>query len=159
MEHLLASRPFRVDEVVHMYDALLQEATEMLKLPGAEDVEEVSTLVQVSLHRFLVAFCKYRVGLMWPDLIHHDPSTSSFLWMVFVLEWIAGRIPRGTHDWRKFLNPNDLAQKMGKKSLSLLETSGIVLQSVSLSKGKVLPLFKESKTRKSGVYAGAAVKL
>ena len=43
-----------------------------------------------------------------------------------------GRIPRGTHDWDKFLTPEDLATHLRAASLTVIDTTGL---SFSLSRG------------------------
>lgn len=36
-----------------------------------------------------------------------------------------GRIPRGTHDWSRFLTPDDLTALLGDQGLSVIETRGL----------------------------------
>lgn len=95
-------------------------------------------------------------GLFLFDTI--NKTWFSFLWMIVALEWIAGRIPRGTHDWRKFIRPADLQTKLIELQFAPLGFAGIVMRSVSLSQGRIVPRFKESSSRCKGLYVGAAEK-
>lgn len=46
-----------------------------------------------------------------------------------------GQIPKGTHDWHKFLTPEELTQMLGKAGLEVRDVTGL---SVSPSRGFVL---------------------
>ena len=93
-------------------------------------------------------------GLFLYDTI--NKNTFSFLWMIVALEWISGRIPRGTHDWRKFIKPETLHLKLTEKSFLPLEQNGVGLGSLAVSKWKILPKFKLSKQNMIGLYVGVA---
>jgi 2-polyprenyl-6-hydroxyphenyl methylase/3-demethylubiquinone-9 3-methyltransferase len=41
-------------------------------------------------------------------------------------EYVLGWLPRGTHDWRKFVTPAELATALGRGGLAAGETSGVV---------------------------------
>jgi 2-polyprenyl-6-hydroxyphenyl methylase/3-demethylubiquinone-9 3-methyltransferase len=43
----------------------------------------------------------------------------------FGAEYILGWLPRGTHDWNRFLAPTDLRTKLEKSGLSILKTQGV----------------------------------
>ncbi|NBX16269.1 MAG: 3-demethylubiquinone-9 3-O-methyltransferase [Proteobacteria bacterium] len=79
----------------------------------------------------------------------------SFVWMIVALEWIAGRIPRGTHDWRKFIRPSELNEMIIAAGLTGLGQSGIVIDKVNVSAFRLKPAFRLS-PRMSTVYVGAA---
>jgi 2-polyprenyl-6-hydroxyphenyl methylase/3-demethylubiquinone-9 3-methyltransferase len=36
-----------------------------------------------------------------------------------------GRIPRGTHDWDKFLTPDELCARLSEAGLEVIDTTGI----------------------------------
>lgn len=40
----------------------------------------------------------------------------------YVLRWV----PRGTHDWQKFVRPSEMATELGSRGLTVTDTSGIV---------------------------------
>lgn len=41
-------------------------------------------------------------------------------------EYVLGWLPRGTHDWRKFLRPSELARSLRRNGLEVTELSGVV---------------------------------
>lgn len=41
-------------------------------------------------------------------------------------EYVLGWLPRGTHDWRKFVTPEELARALGRGGLAKGETAGVV---------------------------------
>ncbi len=53
-------------------------------------------------------------------------TARSFLLAVVGAEYILGWIPRGTHDWRKFVRPSELILGLGRNRLCALETTGFV---------------------------------
>jgi 2-polyprenyl-6-hydroxyphenyl methylase/3-demethylubiquinone-9 3-methyltransferase len=95
-------------------------------------------------------------GLFLYDTINR--TVFSFLWMIVALEWISGRIPRGTHDWRKFIPPKELEKKLVDGGFHSLKQGGIHVASVGWSQFALRPNFKVSETSKRGLYVGAAVK-
>jgi 2-polyprenyl-6-hydroxyphenyl methylase/3-demethylubiquinone-9 3-methyltransferase len=40
-------------------------------------------------------------------------------------EYVLGWLPKGTHDWRKFVRPSELEAAMRASNLSLIETTGV----------------------------------
>lgn len=79
----------------------------------------------------------------------------SFVWMIIALEWVSGRIPRGTHDWRKFIRPEELKVLLNAHGFTHLGQSGLSIEKINLSKFTLKPHFRLS-TRMSAVYVGAA---
>ncbi|MEY3901140.1 MAG: hypothetical protein RL189_446 [Pseudomonadota bacterium] len=94
-------------------------------------------------------------GLFFYDTINR--TTFSFLWMIVALEWISGRIPRGTHDWRKFIRPHELLDLLNKNGFKPTEQAGLNISSLTMEKFRIKPKFKITR-RMSGVYVGAAVR-
>jgi 2-polyprenyl-6-hydroxyphenyl methylase/3-demethylubiquinone-9 3-methyltransferase len=82
----------------------------------------------------------------------------SFLWMIVALEWLSGRIPRGTHDWRKFIRPQEMKSLLVKHGFSSVGQVGLRVARFRLSAFKVTPEFKISE-RQSCLYAGVAIRL
>jgi len=54
--------------------------------------------------------------------------------MITIGESIGG-IPKGTHDWRKFLNPEELARLLDNAGLEVIDSSGL---SFSPARGFIL---------------------
>jgi len=95
-------------------------------------------------------------GLFLYDTI--NKTFFSFLWMILVLEWIAGRIPRGTHDWRKFIKPQLMSAKLKHFGFTDVEQKGIVLSGVRFAAWGLIPRFGISARQKRGLYVGVARK-
>ncbi|NBW82985.1 3-demethylubiquinone-9 3-O-methyltransferase [bacterium] len=94
-------------------------------------------------------------GLFLYDTINR--TAFSFAWMIVALEWISGRIPRGTHDWRKFIRPDDLTQMLSRSGFSPKGQVGINIGSLEFTGLKLKPKFRLGSSM-SGVYAGAALR-
>ena len=92
-------------------------------------------------------------GLFLYDTINRN--VFSFLWMIVALEWVSGRIPRGTHDWRKFIRPAEIRDRLQSCGFESLEQAGITINGLKFSKFDLQPTFKVGK-RMTGVYVGAA---
>lgn len=45
----------------------------------------------------------------------------------YVLRWV----PRGTHDWNKFVRPSEMAAELGRRGLTVADTSGLVFHPLS----------------------------
>jgi 2-polyprenyl-6-hydroxyphenyl methylase/3-demethylubiquinone-9 3-methyltransferase len=96
-------------------------------------------------------------GLFLYDTINR--TIFSLLWMVVALEWISGRIPRGTHDWRKFIRPSELENLLSGIGFHHLKQGGIHISSVKRSGFALRPVFKVTENNKRGLYLGAAEKI
>lgn len=60
-----------------------------------------------------------------------DRTPTSFLIAIIGAEYIARLLPRGTHDYRQFLRPSELAALLRKAGLVLDEISGIAYNPLS----------------------------
>ncbi|HLF58613.1 MAG TPA: bifunctional 2-polyprenyl-6-hydroxyphenol methylase/3-demethylubiquinol 3-O-methyltransferase UbiG [Alphaproteobacteria bacterium] len=52
-------------------------------------------------------------------------TLKSYLLAVVGAEYVLGWLPRGTHDWRKFVRPSELAQELRRRGLEVVELSGV----------------------------------
>jgi 2-polyprenyl-6-hydroxyphenyl methylase/3-demethylubiquinone-9 3-methyltransferase len=95
-------------------------------------------------------------GLFLYDTI--NKTLFSFLWMILLLEWVAGRIPRGTHDWFKFIKPKVLTEKLAQLGFSETNQKGIVLSGIRFEGWGIVPSFGISARKKRGLYVGVARK-
>lgn len=55
----------------------------------------------------------------------HNQTLDAFEELIWRCEYELGFIPKGIHDFHKFLNPDDLAQRLALRGLRLVETRGI----------------------------------
>jgi 2-polyprenyl-6-hydroxyphenyl methylase/3-demethylubiquinone-9 3-methyltransferase len=58
-------------------------------------------------------------------------STLNRNWKSFALaivgaEYVLGWLPRGTHEWGKFVTPEELARHLARNRLAITEQSGVV---------------------------------
>jgi len=58
-------------------------------------------------------------------------TMKSFALGVIAAEYILGWVPRGTHDWRKFIKPSDLTSRMRARGCDVIAASGIVYRPVT----------------------------
>jgi 2-polyprenyl-6-hydroxyphenyl methylase/3-demethylubiquinone-9 3-methyltransferase len=56
----------------------------------------------------------------------------SFVKAIIGAEYVLGWLPRGTHDWRKFVTPQELDLGLRPHGLQLIERSGVTLKPLSM---------------------------
>lgn len=62
-------------------------------------------------------------GLLITATLNRTPK--SFALGIVAAEYILGWVPRGTHDWKKFLKPHELAAGLRRAGLTLAEVAGV----------------------------------
>jgi 2-polyprenyl-6-hydroxyphenyl methylase/3-demethylubiquinone-9 3-methyltransferase len=76
------------------------------------------------------AFCGALSGLLRPDgtLVMSTLNRTRRSWAVtiFGAEMVLRMIPRGTHDWKKFLKPHELAAALRRAGLAVHDIAGMV---------------------------------
>ena len=60
-------------------------------------------------------------------------NAKSFLMAIIGAEWVMRWLPKGTHDWARFITPDELQGLIEKAGLSLLDRKGMVFNPVSWS--------------------------
>jgi len=70
-------------------------------------------------------------GILFMSTLNRTPK--SFALAIVGAEYILGWVPRGTHDWRKFLRPSELAAGLRRHGVTLRDTTGIVYGPLSQS--------------------------
>ena len=45
---------------------------------------------------------------------------------IVAAEYVLGRLPRGTHDWRRFVRPSEAARALRRGGLRILDLTGVV---------------------------------
>lgn len=68
-------------------------------------------------------------GLMVMSTLNR--STRSFLAAIVGAEWIMRWLPKGTHDWAKFIRPEELLAKIEGAGLTPVDSKGFVFNPVS----------------------------
>jgi 2-polyprenyl-6-hydroxyphenyl methylase / 3-demethylubiquinone-9 3-methyltransferase len=56
----------------------------------------------------------------------------SYLKVIIGAEYILGWLPKGTHDWAKFVRPDELVTEIGMHGLSVVERSGVELNPLTM---------------------------
>lgn len=70
-------------------------------------------------------------GLMICSTLNRNPK--SFLLAIVGAEWVMRWLPRGTHDWARFLTPDELYDLIRRAGLDPLDRKGMVFNPVSWS--------------------------
>jgi 2-polyprenyl-6-hydroxyphenyl methylase / 3-demethylubiquinone-9 3-methyltransferase len=53
-------------------------------------------------------------------------TARSFAFAIIGAEYVLRWLPRGTHDWKKFVTPDEMRQMMMQQGLSVLDTHGVI---------------------------------
>lgn len=68
-------------------------------------------------------------------------TAKSFALGIVAAEYIMGYVPRGTHEWKKFIKPSELSRWMHESGITAQDVTGLVLDPLSgdfeLSEGRV----------------------
>jgi len=62
-------------------------------------------------------------GLMFVATI--NKTIFSIVFAKYLAEYVLGFLPKGTHDWRKFLTPEDIYAMLIKNNFEIIESTGI----------------------------------
>ena len=68
-------------------------------------------------------------GLLVLSTLNRTPK--SFALGIVAAEYILRWLPRGTHDWKKFLKPSELNRHLGSNSFTAVDVTGLVYSPVS----------------------------
>ncbi len=68
-------------------------------------------------------------GLMVCSTLNRNPK--SFLMGIIGAEWVMRWLPKGTHDWRKFITPDELYDLIGKAGLEPVDRMGFVFNPIA----------------------------
>lgn len=64
-------------------------------------------------------------GLLIMSTLNRTPK--SFLLGIVAAEYILRWVPRGTHQWQKFIRPSELVQRLSDEGLQTHDLTGLVL--------------------------------
>ncbi len=70
-------------------------------------------------------------GLMICSTLNRNPK--SFAMAIVGAEWVMRWLPKGTHDWRKFITPDELADLIRKAGLDPVDAKGMVFNPLGWS--------------------------
>ena len=59
-------------------------------------------------------------------LLDHQPQSEIFAMAIFGAEWVMRWLPKGTHDWNKFITPDELFDLLRKAGLTPVDRTGYV---------------------------------
>lgn len=68
-------------------------------------------------------------GALALSTINRTPK--AFAFAILGAEYLLRKLPRGTHDWRKFLKPSELAAGLRSRGLAVQELAGMVYEPLS----------------------------
>ena len=63
-------------------------------------------------------------GIVLLSTVNRTPK--SFLMAIVAAEYILGWVPKGTHDWRKFIKPSELAGHLQQAGLDVSDITGMI---------------------------------
>ena len=104
----LNTSPEKLDELEN-YDIILN-------LEIVEHVENVQLFID-SCHKLLK-----KNGIMFTATLNR--TFTSYIKAIIGAEYILRWLPVGTHDWNKFINPEELEKKLVKKNLKTVDIKG-----------------------------------
>ena len=70
-------------------------------------------------------------GIMLCSTLNRNPK--SFLMAIIGAEWVMRWLPKGTHDWAKFITPEELYALITRAGLTPLDRKGMVFNPISWS--------------------------
>jgi 2-polyprenyl-6-hydroxyphenyl methylase/3-demethylubiquinone-9 3-methyltransferase len=86
-------------------------------------MEVVEHVADAGLFLDLAAAVVKPGGLLFVGTLNR--TIRSFVFAIVGAEWVLGWIPRGTHRWRKFVRPAELATALGRNGLRIREKTGV----------------------------------
>lgn len=68
-------------------------------------------------------------GLLIMSTLNRTPK--SYAMAIIGAEYVLRWLPRGTHDWNKFVRPSEMASALGKRGLAVTDTTGVIFHPLS----------------------------
>jgi 2-polyprenyl-6-hydroxyphenyl methylase/3-demethylubiquinone-9 3-methyltransferase len=72
-------------------------------------------------------------GLVFLSTMNKTPQ--SFLKTIIAAEVVLGMVPKGTHDWEKYITPMDMSRMLAVNGFKDVEFSGIVVKNIDCGLG------------------------
>lgn len=111
-------------------------ATTVEKIADADEKFDVVTALEIVEHvadvdLFIESCCRIVKpgGLLILSTLNRTPK--SFLLGIVAAEYILRWLPAGTHDWKKFLKPSEIARRVEKNGLRVTDIKGLVYNPLS----------------------------
>ncbi|HPX89398.1 MAG TPA: bifunctional 2-polyprenyl-6-hydroxyphenol methylase/3-demethylubiquinol 3-O-methyltransferase UbiG [Methylophilaceae bacterium] len=108
------------------YQLIAAEALALLQPASFEVVTCMEMLEHVPDPASIVAACAALVkpgGSVFFSTINRNPK--SYLYAVIGAEYVLNMLPKGTHDYAKFIKPSELARMIRASGLDVLSTAGM----------------------------------
>jgi len=125
-ENIAAARAHAVDAGI----TVDYRATTAEELAGAGEQFDVVLALEIVEHvADLGAFLAAATALLKPGgalvAATLNRTAKSYLFAIVGAEYVLGWLPRGTHDWRKFVRPSELAAALRRNRLRAVEIAGV----------------------------------
>lgn len=117
-----------IDYLATTSEALAAEGHRYDVVMALEIVEHVADPAQ------FIATCRDLVkpgGLLIQSTLNRNPK--SFLMGIIGAEWVMRWLPKGTHDWRRFITPDELAAMTEAAGLDVVDRCGMVFNPLGWS--------------------------
>ncbi len=100
------------------------------ELAAADERFDVVLALEIVEHvADLVAFCDAAAAVLKPGgafvAATLNRTAKAYLFAVLGAEYVLGWLPRGTHDWKKFVRPSELASGLRRNGIRLEEVTGV----------------------------------
>ena len=70
-------------------------------------------------------------GILTIGTLNRTPR--SYVTAIIAAEYVLGWLPRGTHEWRKFVTPEELNFSLKRQGFELAESCGVVVNPLTMS--------------------------
>ncbi len=119
-EHAKSSR-LDIDYRTGSIEALAKRKVKYDVITALEIAEHVA-----DIDSFLASLKKLMKpdGLLIMSTLNRTPK--SFLLGIVAAEYVLGWVPRGTHQWQKFIRPSELAAHLEKNGIGIADLTGLV---------------------------------
>lgn len=117
-----------IDYLATTSEALAAEGHSYDVVMALEIIEHVADPAQ------FVATCRDLVkpgGMLIQSTLNRNPK--SFLMGIIGAEWVMRWLPKGTHDWRRFITPDELATMTQAAGLDVVDRCGMVFNPLGWS--------------------------
>ena len=94
----------------------------VLNMEVVEHVADVQAFISVSADLVKPGGCMFMATL--------NRTAKSYMFAIVGAEYVMRWLPRGTHDWKKFLKPSELASALRRADMSVMDLQGVVFNPI-----------------------------